>query len=445
MDAERPLWCFVPPRFIGRRRNPALRVTGPPMNKRLIIFLIIAVVVAVAGYLIYSHFEIYPTEIPTPPLREVRINNFAALERWLQNTGRRFRVEKRGSPRLIASAPEKTVLAYASFCDWKNAGEILLPWIESGGNLIICLDDHYDKEDDISVFLSEMGIIIGDTRPVEVIEKPEETAEEIDEPEETAEVIEAGEVIDMSDEMEEITEADSDDESAESAADELVDETPVPNFDWDVCFLFADNAPAGKTYAIEDRRGLIRLVQIQTGEGTLTVIGRPVFMYNSRLDRENNASLAWSLTGARIDENSGLLFIRDRRVPRGLFGKLAERGNFTPLLVSVLLLIIAGFWMVIPLCGPVYSEKKTVARPLRQRFLAEIRFLKKHNALVSYLQVYLSWLKPKLTGASEESEIHYIEQALAHTDGRDAKPLKYRDIVKALRKIQTFVRHLRHC
>jgi DNA-directed RNA polymerase delta subunit len=56
--------------------------------------------------------------------------------------------------------------------------------------------------------------------------------------------------------------------------------------------------------------------------------------------------------------------------------------------------------------------------------------------------VYLSWLKPKLTGAPEESEIHYIEQALAHIDGRDAKPLKYRDIIKALRKIQTFTERL---
>ena len=430
----------------GRQRDPALRVTGQPMNKRLIIFLIVFVVLAVAGYLIYSNFEIYPTKNPTPPLREVRINNFAALERWLQNTGRRFRVEKRGNPRLIATAPEKTVLAYASFCDWKNAGEILLPWIESGGNLIICLNDRYYKEEaDISVFLSEVGIIISERRLVEVIEKPEETTEMIDEPAETAKAIETSdepeeitEAIETSDEPEEITEAESDDESP----DELADENPLPNFDWEINFLFADNAPVEKIYAIEDRQGLVRLVQIQTGEGTLTVIGRPVFMYNSRLDREYNASLAWLLTGARIDENSGLLFIRDRSVPRGLFGKLAERGNFTPLLVSALMLIATGFWMVIPLCGPVYAEKKTVARPLRQRFLAEIRFLKKHRALESYVHTYLAWLKPKLIGAPEESEIHYIEQAIARTDGRDAKPLKYRDLIKALRKIQTFTERL---
>jgi hypothetical protein len=45
-------------------------------------------------YIIYSRFEIYSRKIPTAPLREVRINNFAALERWLRNTGRNFRAEK---------------------------------------------------------------------------------------------------------------------------------------------------------------------------------------------------------------------------------------------------------------------------------------------------------------------------------------------------------------
>jgi len=434
------------------------------MNKRLITCLVIIVGAAVAGYMIYTYFEIYPRKIPTAPLREVRINNFAALERWLLNTGRHFRVEKRGSPQQIAAAAEKTVLAYASFCTWENAGAILLPWIDSGGNLLICLDDRYDTDDDVSVFLSALGIIISDPYSAESTEKSteesaeelieklngelNETAEEIDEHEETAETLEA-----QGESREESTEA------------EAITETPVPQFDRDICFLFAEDAPTETLYAITDRRGLVRLVQITIGDGTLTVTGKPLFMYNSRLEREINASLAWSLTGAFIhandvdgadgvdgvnnDENSGMLFIRDRSMPKGLFGKIAERGNFTPLILSALLLIIAGFWMVIPLCGPVYSEKKSTARPLRQRFLAETRFLKKHNALESYLHVYLQWLKPKLIDAPIDEpnvrEIHYIEQALAseaHTGRHRVKPLKYRDIIKALRKIQAYTERL---
>jgi hypothetical protein len=185
-------------------------------------------------------------------------------------------------------------------------------------------------------------------------------------------------------------------------------------------------------------------VHINIGGGTLTVTGTPVFMYNSSLYRESSAELAWALTGARTDENSGLLFIRDRRMAQGLFGKIAQRGNFLPLAVSVLLVIVCGFWMVIPLCGPVHDEKKPVARPLRQRFGAEIRFLSKYNALESYLHVYLSRLGP-LSGAPEpvDEEIRLIEQALKEkSDGQGRKPIKYRDTIKALRKIQIYMEHV---
>ena len=131
-------------------------------NKRLVIFLTTVVLLAVLGYILYLNFEIYPKKIPTPPLREVRTNNFAAMERWLEKTGRHFRIIKRASAHQIASAPEQTVLAFASFCSWNNAAELLVPWLEKGGNLILCLDEWFDESEEAALFLSGMGITIAD-------------------------------------------------------------------------------------------------------------------------------------------------------------------------------------------------------------------------------------------------------------------------------------------
>ena len=379
------------------------------MNKKLLIFLGIIVILALIGIIIYTQFEIYPKTATTPPLREVQGNYFAALERWLRDSGYNFRTIKRASANQIASSPEKTVLAYANFCSWKNAGEILLPWMENGGNLIICIDQQYDESTPLAVFLSQMGIIISD---------PDTTEEQM--------------------------------EAENTGFPEDIDslrEIPFPDFDLTICFLLADNAPRDRIALIKEfwgHWGYIRLVQIKTGSGTLTVMGKPVFMYNSQINSRSNAALTWSLTGAKIDNGSGLLLIRDRYLPQRLFGKIAERGNFLPLIISVFLLIIIGFWMLIPVYGPVFSEKKSSARPLRQRFLAEIRFLKKYNALETYLHVYLSWLKPKLSGSSDESEINYIEQIIQNyqTNGQEKKSIKYRDIIKALGKIQIFTERL---
>ena len=82
-------------------------------------------------------------------------------------------------------------------------------------------------------------------------------------------------------------------------------------------------------------------------------------------------------------------------------------------------------------------------QPERQRFQAEIRFLKKYDALESYLHTYLAWLKPRLAGDAQAGEIRYIEQVLKeNTDEENKKPLKYRDLIKALRKIQNYTEYV---
>jgi len=132
----------------------------------------------------------------------------------------------------------------------------------------------------------------------------------------------------------------------------------------------------------------IRLIEIKIGEGAITAADMPYFMQNENISEIKNAELTWMLTGARTDSNNrGILFIRHSiwNTSKSFFGAIMERGNLTPVIISALLLILIGFWTVIPGFGLVIHDKQRNSRPIKDRFTAEIRFLKKYKALDYYL------------------------------------------------------------
>jgi len=137
----------------------------------------------------------------------------------------------------------------------------------------------------------------------------------------------------------------------------------------------------------EELKG-INLAEIKIGKGIINLVSTPRFMYNRYLLDEDNARLTWKLTGGRTDEtNMDILFIRRPNIneSKSIFGAIMERGNFTPVIISALLLIFIGFWAVVPCFGLVTNDKQKNSRPINERFTAEIRFLKKYKALDYYL------------------------------------------------------------
>jgi hypothetical protein len=310
----------------------------------IVICATVIVILAVLGFWAYNNLEIYSRKTYFPPSAEARANSYFALEQWLNETGHPVRIEKRGSPSKIAAAPERVALVLASACEWEGAAELLRPWIEQGGFLVISLDYDFIEagppadavDENLSEFLSGFGIRA-----------------------------ELGYYLDY------------------SPGQEVIE--VIPDFSWDICFYFDD----ADIFAIRDSLDYARLAEVSLGHGALTVIGRPRFMYNYSLRKDMNAGLSWDLTGGRAATgNTGILFIRDRYISKSLFGKIMDRGNIIPVIVCAFLVIIVGFWMVVPVFGLVLSEKEKTARPIRERFLAEIRFLKKYGALSHYLEVY---------------------------------------------------------
>ena len=199
--------------------------------------------------------------------------------------------------------------------------------------------------------------------------------------------------------------------------------------------------------AIEARNGVTRSEQVKRGKGKVVALQDSNFMRSSNLDDESNIRLAWALFASDSDSKpdnteSGWLFIRGKARVRGLLGTIFQQGNFAVLLVSVLVLLVVCFWAVIPGFGLVKwdteNSYRTSLRSLRERFLAEGRFLKSFGALDFYSQAYVREIKRQLAmreGIMGDEES--MKRALEIYEGLQNKPEDEKGsnlLVRAFRK-----------
>ena len=336
------------------------------MKNKIFICAAVILFLALLGLLAHDKLEIYDRKAYTYPSNEYYANSYLALERWLNETGHPVRIESQLTPEKIAAAEESVVVVFESaLCRWENTDTVIYPWIEQGGCLILCIDYKDENTDEhLLTFLAGFGISF----------KEIERKESFD------------------------------------------DEESIPDFSSDICFQYDG---VTEIFTIKDHHGNVRLAEIPVGKGALTVIGKPRFMNNYNIKNEINAALAWNLTGARANgNNAGVAFFQDRGryTSNSLFGKIMERGNLLPVGISVFLVIFIGFWTVIPVFGLVLHEKPKNSRPIKERFLAEIRFLKKYKTLNHYLDVY--------------NREHKIED-----DPEKEKGYNYRELINQYRRI----------
>ncbi|MDR2028004.1 MAG: DUF4350 domain-containing protein [Treponema sp.] len=378
------------------------------MNKYGTIFIVCLGVLALAVLAGYAFFEIYPVTNYQEPSAESLSNEYLALDRWLQKTGHPLKTNTGGGSELPGRLSEKTLLIQNSLFDWSGeASGALRAWIEAGGNLVIFSDAPWyeDGEEDLSNFLEEFGITM-EKFPFDENEDGENSPE---------------------------------DPEDEPAAAE-------PAFDTEVRFM-VEEKPGAPAVTRQDRRGGIRMVTVPRGQGSVTVSGIPYFMWSEYIGEKQNARLAWDLTGALDRENRGIYFIRGRAPASGLWGKLAKRGDVIPLTASALILVLVGFWMVLPPFGrPVRDEEKP-GKPIGERFRAESWFLRKYGALDLYLEAYVEELWTKLRvrrGIFHPDQMAPIlaelwgmgvpeVEKIIHPRGK----LKFRDFVNYIRLIES--------
>jgi hypothetical protein len=345
------------------------------MDKRIYICAAVILIFSVLALLAYNYFEIYQEKTYSPPSRQARFNDYYAMERWLKETDHPVRFENHFYPEKLTTVTEKVVMTHSSVSRWDDADKFIIPWIEQGGYLIISMDYFEHVYDEFLLdFLSGVGITVEQGIPGEIV--PDES---------------------------------------------------IPDFGKSTSFLFEDKS---EIFSIRDTLGYARLVEVSIGNGALTVISTPLFMNNNNLKKNINAGIAWNLTGARATgDNTGILFIRSYKdEKKSMFGKIMERGNLAPVGISAFLVILLGFWMVIPVFGLVFDEKQRSSRPIRERFAAEISFLKKYKALDYYLEIYKRELQ-----LERESQFEREPQFASNTDMKEN--YRYRELINKLRSV----------
>ena len=328
-------------------------------------FVVAAALLALLAFVAHSLLEIYPRTKYLPLSREARMNEYLALDRWLNGMGIPVRTESFAGFSIISAAPERRIFIQSSLFSWSEESvQYLVNWVEEGGELFLSLDHEYMPsyseyfqlyEDGPLLLLEEFGI----------------------------------------------------EASTQSRSFSRYD-PEAPNYDIGVSLDYAPEFfSEGEDFALTDSDGVVRLIRITRGKGKFTITGHPYFLRSNNLNKAANARLAGALFAAdkngnkndnkndndNENEDEGCLFIRGTTRGRGLVGSLFRQGNLLEPCVAGLVLLVVCFWMVIPGFGVVRGDNEKPGKPLRERFLAEGLFLKRYGALNFYRESYLKEIK----------------------------------------------------
>jgi hypothetical protein len=352
----------------GESRSLTSAEGSRSINQSLLVFFVVVGIFIFLGILAYTFLEIVPDTRWEGPSREVRANRYYALDKWLSQSGYTVRTLSMGNIDTIVNGSEQVIFIENSRFNWTGSTERIIPWVEEGGRLIISLDA--PETNPLQAFMESLGI------------KTESPFSENEQGNASNGIPDnnSGNAVN-----------DTTDGVSSNSANGAQNKTPenAPSFDLQNSFIVTEKKPLVDQVLIMNSREKTRLVKLAVGKGSIVFTGRANFLFHYSLHRKENVDLAGELFFAGAEGQEGeILFIRSLNGERWLLGNLAERGNPYVLAVSLTLLIIAGFWMIIPPFGRFRPVPEKPGKPLRERFLAEGRFLKKHHALGKYIDCY---------------------------------------------------------
>ncbi|MCL2093660.1 MAG: hypothetical protein FWH12_05625 [Treponema sp.] len=350
------------------------------MNRNYLIGLGVSVfVLGLLALGAWYFFEIYDTVSYVAPSREAQVNDYLALDRWLRDQGIPVQVHDSGDLSLLARSPQGRIFIQASLFRWSyGTSEYLSRWIERGGLLFLSLD--FGRYMDLDLGLESSGVY--------------------------AFIEEFGISLDQG-----------------TALPGTTYDSDSPSYDRSRAFSLLE--PHADARLMLDWSGIARMVEVRRGRGALIVTGRPNFLSSYNIERPPNSRLAWGIfgsgtLGASDPQDEGWLFIRGQTRVQGILGSLFRQGNFTVLLISAVVLILICLWAVIPVFGLVRGDEEGSAKPLRERFLAEGRFLRRYRALDLYRQVYMREIRRGLARRrglrDEEDQRLWMEETMKDCD-----------------------------
>ena len=328
--------------------------------KRRPLFYLISTTVLVLGLLaiyLLGRVSPYQEEIKQGPAPEVAANPYLAAENFLR--GRGLQVQRADGLERLADLPSvgQTLLLLGERDRiTPRQNERLLEWAARGGHLLVVAERLYDEDKGESgdLLLDRLGIQQLRSKD---LEKPAEDA--------------------APDEAEPEQEAESEDADAYPELTKLyLENEKAPAYiGFDTDFHLYDSQNRAHAWANSART--THLLQLQYGEGLISVVTDAWIWQNGKIGEYDNAWLLWYLTQ---DNQVTLLY----RAERDSLATLLAR-HFPEALAAALLLLLAGLWRAGLRQGPLQPVASRSRRQLEEHLRAGADFLLRQRGHVALL------------------------------------------------------------
>lgn len=318
------------------------------MKRRPLFYLISATVLVLGLLAIYllGQATPYQEEVKQGPAPEVAANPYLAAERLLR--GRGLQVQRADGLERLATLPsvgQTLLLLGERERITPRQNERLLEWAARGGHLLVVAERLYDeaKGESGDLLLDRLGI--QQLRSKDLEKQAEEPGQEVDAYPELTKLY-------------------------------LENEEAPAYIGFDTDFHLYDSQNRAHAWANSART--THLLQLQYGEGLISVVTDAWIWQNGKIGEYDNAWLLWYLTQ---DSAVTLLYRADRDNLASLLGKY-----FPEALAALALLLGLGLWHVGQRSGPLQPLPAPSRRQLQEHLRGSADFLLRRSGQRTLLQ-----------------------------------------------------------
>jgi len=345
----------------------------------LLITLAVLLVLGVVGYYLYTHLTPYPETIEHGPAPEVRANPYLGAETYLR--GRGLKVNAARGLEVLDQLPSQgnTLILLGSRENLTPSQTTrLLDWASRGGHLVVTAERLWDEEEGKSgdLLLDRLGVqqfLTEDLDKDKGSAKPEDKpSAESTAPEEPAEQP----VAPAADNAEATESAEEEDPYPKLTKLYLENEKAPAYIDFDTEYHLFDSK--NLAYAWANSSDATHLLQLQQGQGLVTVLTDNWIWQNNQLSDYDNAWLLWYLTQ---DNSVTLVYRADGD---SLFTLLTR--YFPQALVACALLLALALWRQGLRQGPLQPSPARGRRQLEEHLRAGADFVLRQRGQIALLQ-----------------------------------------------------------
>ncbi|MDN6858802.1 DUF4350 domain-containing protein [Pseudomonas sp. CAN2814] len=352
-------------------------------RSNLILLLVLgALFLGGVGYYLYRNLEPYTETVEHGPSPEARANSYLAAEMYLR--GRGLKVTTASGIEVLDKLPalgQTLILLGTRENLTPTQNSRLLDWANRGGHLIVTAENLWDEKEGKSgdLLLDQLGVqqfLTEDLNKDEDKDGGKTEAEASDEQgDEPASAPEAQE---------------QHPDQPSSASDDAEEKEPYPQLT--KLYLENEKAPAyidfDTDYHLFDSKNLAyawansadstHLLQLEHGQGLITVLTDNWIWQNRQLEDYDNAWLLWYLT-----QDSAVTLVK-RADSDSLFGLLAR--YFPQALAAAVLLLILVLWRSGLRQGPLQPNPDRSRRQLEEHLRAGADFILRQRGQLALLQ-----------------------------------------------------------